>query len=319
MDNKRFFHALAHANPALARDPSVLALLVEAVQTTRVLDLRNEAIKDIPSEIATLSDLNVFRLDGSSIIQLPPEIGQLHALEELEIVSPFHMATLPDTIDGLMNLKRLLLPTQYLVLPASMMALTQLEVMNLAGADTQHISFAGFQQLKVLRVRAIPQGLEQLEQLEVLVLNNTRLTTLPPSIASLKNLRRLALNHSQITTLPPEIGQLTNLEELWLIHTPLTALPPEIGMLTTLKKLILTQTHLTTLPPEIGQLQALEELYLNDTPLRTLPREVGALTALRELILHNTQVTALPREVGQLPRLEHLTVGTRAIPLPLPH
>ena len=322
MYKQRFFHALASANPTLTKDSSHLARLAETVHHTHMLDLRTWNITCIPPEIAILDDLTVLRIGGTGMTNLPPELGTLHALEALEITSATNLAAVPDIFDGLINLKRLLLPTPRLVLPPSVMTLTQLEVMNLEVADTRHISFAGFHHLKVLAIRSsitFPDGLDQLEHLEVLALNHTSMTTLPARIAGLKGLKQLALNHGQIATLPPELGALTHLEELWMINTPLTALPPKIGMLIKLKKLILSQTRLTTLPAEIGHLQALEELYLNATPLRTLPQEIGGLTALRELMLHGTQVTTLPRKVRQLPQLVHLTVGNRAIPLPRSH
>lgn len=82
-----------------------------------------------------------------------------------------------------------------------------------------------------------------------------------------QNVRILNLSGSKLTTLPGEIGQLQNLQKLKLYENQLTAIPKEIGKLQKLQTLNLKYNQLATLPEEIKQLKNLKKLYLHNNPL----------------------------------------------------
>ena len=193
---------------------------------------------------------------------MPPEIGQLTALKELDLRGN-RLTALPPEIGQLTALKWL-------------------------GLKGNHLT-------------ALPAEIGQLTALEALDLIGNRLTALPPEIGQLTALKELDLIGNQFTALPAEIGQLTALKGLYLDDNQLTALPPEIGQLTALKGLYLRGNRLTALPAEIGQLTVLKRLDLSSNRLTALPPEIGQLTVLKELDLRGNRLTALPNTLLELP------------------
>jgi internalin A len=150
-------------------------------------------------------------LSGKQLTELPPEIGQLTGLIELNLSY-----------------------NQLTELPPEMGQLTSLRMLYISGNP----------------LKDLPSEIWRLTSLEVLDLMNVQLTKLPPEIRQLANLTRLDLERNQLTELPPEIGQLANLSWLDLNGNQLTELPPEIGKLTNLETLYLLNNPLS-IPPEI--------------------------------------------------------------------
>ena len=201
-------------------------------------------------------------LTNKRLTTLPPEIGQLSQLTELDLHD-----------------------NQLTSLPPQICQLTRLDWLNLAHNQ----------------LTSLPPEIGQLAQLKELSLQYNRLTSLPPEIGQLTQLKELSLFGNQLTTLPPEIGQLTQLTMLHLHDNQLTSLLPEIGQLTQLKELNLFGNQLTSLPPEIGQLNQLKELNLFGNQLTSLPPEIGQLNQLTGLNLGHNQLTSLPENILSLP------------------
>jgi internalin A len=176
--------------------------------------------------------------------QIPPEIGRLTKLTELDL-SGGGFEGLPSSIGNLNNLT---------VLSVSSNSL-----------------------------KALPNEIGDLKNLTVLNVSSNSLSSLPDEIGNLENLTSLNLSSNPLNELPAEIGKLTNLINLDLSHTYLKTLPPEIGLLKNLKTLNLAGTKLTKLPPEIGRLTKLEMLNLTGflgifgrTPLTSPPPDTLA-------------------------------------------
>ena len=248
----------------------------------------------------------VLYLIGLGLTQLPPEIGQLTELTELDLHGN-QLTALPPEIGQLTQLTLLSLRGNRLTaLPPEIGQLTALTALCLDGNQ----------------LTALPPEIGQLTALTLLDLRGNRLSALPPEIGQLTALTQLFLNLNRLTALPPEIGQLTALTSLYLPGNQLTALPPEIGQLTELTELSLADNRLTTLPPEIGLLLKLKNLDLTYQGFEHLPPEIGKLTALKRLILYACYLESLPPEIGKLSRLKHLELGNnpiRELPVELGH
>eukprot|EP00741_Cyanophora_paradoxa_P020675 tig00021290_g19956.t1 len=184
---------------------------------------------------------------------------------------------------------------------------------------TAKIAAAGPENIRVLdlsrnQLTSIPGAeLAKLTNLEVLRLDNNKLTALPPEIGRLATLKELYVRDNQLTVLPPEIGRLAALEALSVIDNKLAALPPEIGRLAALKELGVSGNQLTALPPEIGCLAALKKLDVGGNQLTALPPEIGQLTNLQEMDVSSNQLTTLPPEAGRLAALQWLNVGSNQL------
>ncbi len=190
----------------------------------------------LPPEIGTLTHLIKLYLHGNNLTSVPSQIGNLSALEQLNLGHPWlggnDLTTLPAEIGDLASL------------------------WNLSICNNQ--------------LTSLPDNFWNLTDLGYLYLSGNQLSDLPPGISNLTLLVHLSLYDNQLTTLPGEIGDLGSLMQLSLNSNELTALPSEIGNLTTLTSLTLFDNPLAgEIPPSMTQLQQLTRFTFYDTGLCT--------------------------------------------------
>ncbi|MCA9996700.1 MAG: leucine-rich repeat domain-containing protein [Anaerolineales bacterium] len=307
------------------------------------LDLRDQDLTELPSDIGKLTTLKILWLGrttmdsiGNHLTELPPEIGQLTNLTELvlsfnqltivppEICQLTNLTTLdlnrnqlkvvPPAIVELINLTWLaLIDNQLTIVPPAIGQLANLTELYLDGNQLAAVprEIDQFTNLAKLSLRnnqliSIPPEIGQLINLTTLVLDANELTVVPSEIGQLPNLTTLYLRDNRLTTIPPEIGHLTNLTNLYLSENRLTAVPPEIGQLANLTTLDLSGNQLTAVPPKIGQLANLIRLYLGGNQLTSIPPEIGQLANLTAFVLRHNQLVSVPPEIGQLTNLTTL-------------
>lgn len=190
---------------------------------------------ELPAEIRKLTNLRKLGIENtsknrSSMIHIPPEIGNL---KKLEVFSAYNcnIETLPEEFSELTNMK----------------------VVNL-----NDNSFTVF-----------PKELLKLEKLESLAINR-EFDTLPNEICNLVHLKYLYLPNANIKYLPENIGNLQELEILCIWGTKVKRLPDSCLKLSNIKSLYLTKSIFEDiLPPEIIDQSPLEAInyiikYQND-------------------------------------------------------
>ncbi len=101
----------------------------------------------------------------------------------------------------------------------------------------------------------IPESIGLLKQLRVIDVARTRIKALPDSICELSNLEELRINGNRITALPESIGLLKQLRVINMVSNCIERLPDSIGELSNLKELRCTANRLTTLPSSLLNLQ----------------------------------------------------------------
>src|SRR5690348_4350999 len=90
-------------------------------------------------------------------------------------------------------------------------------------------------------LRAVPDFVWNMRNLEVLILAETGLSELPRNVALLRNLQTLDLGHNGLTDLPEELGLLTQLSGFLYLHdNRLSSLPDSLNRLEQLQYLNLS-------------------------------------------------------------------------------
>ena len=261
-----------------------------AFHEVRGLYLQDSRIRILPPEVGNLTALEWLDLDNNKLSALPDSFGNLAALKELHLKQN-KLSALPDSIGNLTALEWLLLDQNKLsALPDSFGNLAALQVLTLSKN----------------KLSALPDSIGSLTALIRLDLNQNKLSALPDSIDKLVALEQLRVNQNKLSALPDSIGKLTALQKLYLNQNKLSALPDSIGNLAALKLLWISTNKLSALPDSIGNLTALEWLRLDQNKLSVLPESIGNLTALEMLTLSINELSALPESIGNLTMLGYL-------------
>lgn len=206
----------------------------------KALDLSNCGLREIPSEIGLLEDLEYLDL-GTEITP-----GNLKGENQNKF------STLPPEFGNLKNLKELsLYETEIKLFPKEICDLNNLLYINLNGN----------------KFKSFPEEIIQLSKLEFLAIDYN---IIPSSIKKMKELKYLYLPDYIGNTLPEAMGELTNLTTLYLGRSNVEALPSSFKSLFNLESLYLQGTPLyNEIPPEIFKQPALQVIdyilrYQND-------------------------------------------------------
>jgi len=158
----------------------------------------------------------------------------------------------------------------------------------------------------------LPEEIGMFANLDVLQLENNRLSTLPESIGNLSELVLLHLKDNQLIFLPDSVEKLNKLITLVLMSNKLRTLPKNIGKMGKLLHFYATSNQLTTLPNSIRKWKNLQHLILSNNQLRSLP-DIGDLKHLQKLCLFNNQLTDLPIGINKLVNLDTLEIDARLL------
>lgn len=204
-------------------------------------------------------------LRGLGLYSLPPQIGELKALQSLDL-SYTQLTSLPVEITQLKMLTHLDLASNHFAeIPEEILQLTTLQILNMYHN----------------RLATLPEGLGDLTELTELYLTRNCLSLLPDSITNLTKLIQLSFSENNLTELPHQIGCLIHLTHLYSSQNRLTTLPPSIIGLSELKTLDLAANQLQKLPKDINQLISLETLDLSENPhLTELPLSLAEIPSL---------------------------------------
>jgi Leucine-rich repeat (LRR) protein len=270
------------------------------------------------SSFGNLESIQYLNLHLSNTVSLPPSIGRLQNLKEIDLAWTEDLSELPEEFGNLTSLTKLHLYSSNIAsLPASIGRLQSLKEIDLSFTHKLTKLPEAFGDITSLtklnlcnsNIVSLPASIGRLQSLEEINLSSThKLTKLPEAFGDITSLPKLNLSYSNIASLPASIGRLQNLEEIDLSSThKLTKLPEAFGNLTSLTKLNLYYSNIRSLPASIGRLQNLEEIDLSSIPkLTKLPETFGNLTSLTKLKLHRSKIRSLPASIGRLQSLEEI-------------
>ncbi len=127
----------------------------------------------------------------------------------------------------------------------------------------RYISFLNVLFITGYSVKTLPAGIEHIKNLDLLNVQDNKLTILSPKLKELNKLTAVNLRGNQFKTLLELLLRLPNLREIDLVNNPNLDLTKAIHALAQIKKLdflYLSGNNLSTLPRHIINLNALEEL-----------------------------------------------------------
>ena len=248
---------------------SYLPIAIKQLSALKVLILRYNQIHNLPEWLGNLTALEILNININNLIELPLSIGRLTNLKEL-LLWKNELRTLPDSIGFLKRLTKLNLRLNQLdTLPPSFGNLSSLKDLNL------HDN----------KLKCLPNSFPMLKSLEILNLSWNNIETLPQSIGNLESLKTLDLERNELTMLPNSIGSLSSLEYLNLRDNKLRTLPESLSKLTNLKVLNVSRNLLEQCPEIIIQCPTLEEVFLGENNF-TLTTDCEEELNQKEIIIH---------------------------------
>ena len=272
---------------------------------------------------------------------IPPELGYLTKLEELDLAKNQLRRTIPPELGNLSKLTLLYLYSNQLS------GSIPVELSNSSKLGQLVLSWNRLDGM-------IPLELSELSELEMLVLSGNRLSgTIPSELGNLTKLKGLALHVNRlIGKIPVELNQLSGLEWLYLADNRLTGCVP--GVWQGVRENDLDEVDLPTCTDEVALIalyQATDgdnwvsnrnwlsnrpigtwygvitdendrvvELDLSENELNgTIPSDLGHLTYLEYLDLSKNQLSGtIPSALGVLSNLIELSVWSNELTGPIP-
>lgn len=171
--------------------------------------------------------------------------------------------------------------------------------------------------LRGYSIEKLPECFSDLQDLEVLILDDDKLTEFPMQLLELKNLRYLAYRGNGLTNVPDDIYRLDNLEYLYLGENKIKELPSSI---VGLKKLVALDIHKNPFKGHVSldlvcAFNDLTFLSMSYTGLKELPACIGQLKNLERLMVNDNELKALPKEIAHLDRLKTISLDNKYLDL----
>ena len=267
-----------------------------------------ELTGELPPELGDLGALEDLRLGTNRLSgEMPSEIGNLNNLTRIHLDTNQFRGEVPTELGNLSNLRELLLYSNELSgeIPEELGNLTSLQKLNLADnqlSGEMSSELGDLTSLNELNLAAnqlsgkIPASLGNLINLESLELGWNRLSgEIPAELGDLTSLTSLQLQNNSLSgEIPAELGDLSNLTTLHLYDNLLTGeIPSELCGLASLTSLQLQENSLSgEIPSELGNLSSLQLLYLFSNDLSgEIPAELGNLSDTRSIILSHNELS----------------------------
>ena len=302
--------AVTPSETALASDCEVLLSIRDTLAGTAALNWAADApIADwdgISVGGAPMSVVRISLVDRRLTGTIPPQLGNLSNLTELDLYDNQLSGEIPSELGNLSNLTTLRLGANELSgeIPTDLGDLINLTKLNL-----ENNALSG----------EIPTDLGDLINLTRLDLGyNTLSGEIPSELGNLSNLIILDLGGNELSgEIPTELGNLSSLKwGLSLQNNQLSGeIPSELSNLSNLWLLYLARNQLSgEIPPELGDLPKLQSLYLDDNRLSgKVPSELGNLSNLSWLHLDGNQLTGeFPASFTRLARMHLLEFFSNA-------
>ncbi|XP_059445078.1 leucine-rich repeat receptor protein kinase HPCA1-like isoform X1 [Corylus avellana] len=259
----------------------------------------------LSGEIQLLSELQTLDLSYNSYLtgQLPPSIGSLKKLVNLNLIGCGFFGSIPDTIGNLQQLTTLSLTNNSFSgpIPASIGNLSKLYWLDLAVNQLDGPI-------------PVSPGLDTLLQAKHFHLDNNKLSgEIPPQLFSSNMiLLHLILNGNNLNgSIPDTLGNVQTLEVIRFDRNLLSGtLPSNLNNLVKVNELYLSNNKfIGPIPNLTGMSLTYVDLSNNSFAVSDIPPWVSTLQSLTTLVMENTQLQGtVPNSIFNLPNLQTLTL-----------
>lgn len=167
----------------------------------RVLYLNNNNLSQLPTALKYLRHLERIELSNNNFTQFPPILAEIQSLLNINL-SNNTITEIPDTINNLKELQILDLSSNQITQLPDMSGMVSLSDINLAG--NQITKFPSFPSSALRKINLIENsvdnlnGIEKLEKLENLLINNNPLNIVPTGLSDLEQLINVDLRNTNL-------------------------------------------------------------------------------------------------------------------------
>ncbi|CAM4872819.1 unnamed protein product [Rotaria socialis] len=272
------------------------------------LDISRNKVGYIVSEIGNLTNLRHLRLCQMDLDTLPPEIGFCEKLQTIDLTSN-PIDNLPETLVECRQLYefKINFQTFYKFLDNYM-----LQLIDEGKIHSEHIPQVIFEleslqtlDLNQTKLNSIPKE-HVLVNLRELYLSNNSFFQIPESLCTMIHLKILDVSNNRIETIPEYLFQLDQLETLILSNNFLTSLPNHIARILTLKSLIVSHNHINSIEDGFSKSRSLLTLDISYNNLATFPNELCNFEQLETLDLRYNQIDYLPLSIRHMTGLKSM-------------
>ncbi|ELU16143.1 hypothetical protein CAPTEDRAFT_182426 [Capitella teleta] len=301
------------------------------MHSVSVLDLRDNRLTKVPSEIVLLQMLERLDLTNNNISALPYELGTLPNLKSIVLDgNPLKSIRRDIIMRGTNELKKYLRSRMAESAPTAPQSAVQSSKGTSgivggasSGVDPHLVSSSKALDYSEKKVTAIPDELWAVAQsggVTIVNFSKNQLTQYPKQIESLKDsLCELNLSFNKLTTIDASIGCLSRLVMLDLGGNQLLSLPAELSNASSLRELVISFNRFTSIPSVVYSLPCLEIILAGSNQIAEIDAQgLKSLAQLATLDLQNNDIRQVPPELGLVTQLRSLQLEGNAIRQPRP-
>ena len=218
------------------------------------LNLSNNQLTRIPSNISRCKHLNALNVEGNQIRHIPKWIMELDSLEEINL-----------------NFNQL----------------------KLSKADVRHLSKVKQIIIGGNDMEKLPKNIGKL-RCESMNLGKNKLHTLPKSFANLKHMKSLIFYENEFEEIPEVLADFKELKHLDFYKNNITEIPEFVGNLDGIQQLFLAFNKIETIPDTIRNLKHLKYFYIHHNELRFLPEWITEMDSIERFGVGYNHLLELP-------------------------
>ncbi|XP_035741438.1 leucine-rich repeat-containing protein 40-like isoform X1 [Vespa mandarinia] len=288
------------------------------------LDLSHNNLIELPIGMGYLVRLIFLDVSYNSLQNLPPDIMSMRALQTL-IANSNELKELP-SLSELKKVETIMFQNNKLIIFPDLSGCVALKELYLSEnniVDINMLHLEEVRQLKILTlgsnsIKAIPEGIIQLINLEYLDLSNNNISLIPVCIGIMPNLKKFSIEGNNVQNVRADIIRCgtsrilkhlqqsidtanINVNDSVLSNTSTIAYPNKYMMKNT-RMLSLAGHGLNELPIEVledANAAGVTLIDLSRNHMRELPEMLSVITTVTDLKLTSNNLTYLPEWIGE--------------------